>query len=200
MPSRARSSFILAKRKAARLLDTATDRRLRPLSYSEMEPGLHAALAAYVSAWEAYVEGISLEILDEIGLASNPRLNLVLAILKTEAQTATGKFNTPNFENSRTHIYRFTGFDPYNFMFANRAGLNVQQTQTRLNEILRVRHAFAHGFSIPNLSWITRYGIQARLSKKNVRETESIVTDLVGSIDKAAAAHLNSVFGIVVNW
>lgn len=200
MPSRSLLNFRISKRRALRLLDISTDRRLRPLTYSDMEPGLHAALASFVSAWEAYVESICAEILDEISTIANPQTLAVLSILRLEANNNINKFNTPNFENSRNLILRFTGFDPYNYMTMSSLGLSAQQSQTRLNEILRLRHAFAHGVSIPNLPWITRYGVQSRLSKKNVAIAGSSINDLVKSIDSAASNYLRATYGLTTSW
>lgn len=200
MASKSRSDFAVARRRASRLLAISTDRRLRPMTYEDMEPGLHAALASYVSAWEAYVEGICIEILDAVSRSANPHTGAVLSVLRLEATANIKNFNTPNFENSRNLILRFTGFDPYNFMIATDLGLTAQQTQTRLNEILKVRHAFAHGLSIPSLPWLTRYGITSRLSKKNVGHAGQIISQLVESIDNGASEHLKTVFGIHTGW
>lgn len=200
MPSRSLTNFRTARRRALRLLDIATDRRLRPLTYEDMEPGLHAALASFVSAWEAYIESLCIEILDEIASCASAQTASVLSVLRLEAKNNIEKFNTPNFDNSRNLILRFTGFDPYNYMTMSSLGLSAQQTQTRLNEILKLRHAFAHGFSIPNLPWLTRYGVQSRLSKKSVSLAGTSISDLVKSIDAAAANHLRMTYGLPTAW
>lgn len=200
MPSRSLINFKTARLQALRLLDIATDRRLRPLRYEDMEPSLHAALASFVSAWEAYIESLCIEILEAIASCANAQTAAVLSVLQLEAKNNIEKFNTPNFDNSRNLILRFTGFDPYNYMTMGSLGFSVQQTHTRLNEILKIRHAFAHGFAIPNLPWLTRYGVQSRLSKKNVTLAGKSLSDLVKSIDAAAANHLRTTYGLTTGW
>lgn len=165
-----------------------------------MEPTLHASLAASVSAWEAFIEDLCLELLDEIGRIPDARLQMVLSVLRLEAAKAVEKFNTPNFENCRNLLLRFSGFDPYPHMHVPRLGLSVVQTQSRLNDILKVRHTFAHGAPIPNLPWLTRYGVSSRLSKKNASEAGSLLDELTKSIEAAASNYLKAAYRVPIRW
>ena len=192
--------FYESRKRARRIASIATDRRLRPLTYVDIEPPLHAALAAYVSAWEAYVESVILEFLDVLISTSNPTASAFAKTLRDEAERAIQRFNTPNFDESRNLIYRFTGFDPYSEMNSARLGLNSNQAQARLNEVLRVRHAFAHGKPVPNLAWLTRYSQQSRLSKKAIKDVEFLISDIAESIDAALRVYARSTFSSASVW
>jgi hypothetical protein len=200
MPSSARKSFFGVRAKARRLLDVSTHKKLRPITYLEMEPALHAALAALVSGWEAYVEKVVLETIASMADPTNVVGSAVTQILLDEARRNSESFNTPNFENSRNFILRFTGYDPYSAMHSSRQQLTVQQTQTRLNEMLKVRHAFAHALQMPNFQWLSRYGLSSRLTKSAVEDCDDVLSDVVTSIDSGLANYLATTFGVTVNW
>jgi len=200
MPSRSLREFSAAKRRAQRLAAIATDRRLRPLTYPEMEPPLHAALAAYVSAWEAYVEDVTIEFLDALITSMDPKASALATTLRDEAERVAKRFNTPTFQESRDLVYRFTGYDPLPSMASPRLGMTSAQAQTRLDEVLRVRHAFAHGRPLPNLGWLTRYAHASRFSQTAVRSVAALLTDLVDGIDTGLAAHASLAFGLARVW
>lgn len=176
------------------------DKRLRPLTYEDSEPALHAALAVYVSAWEAYIESLCIEILTTLYESSINTTKTIIYILKSEAEQEVKKFNTPNFENCRNLLLRFTGYDAYNDMQVMSLKLNSQQTQTRLNEILRVRHSFAHGLAIPNFSWLKKYEIESRLSRNSVDQSAQVIKGLATSIDNGAKKYLEATFKINPRW
>jgi hypothetical protein len=170
------------------------------MTYLEMEPPLHAALAAYVSGWEAYVEDVTIEFLDALVTSMDPRTSALAKALRDEAARVAKRFNTPTFQESRDLIYRFTGYDPMPAMASARLGMTSAQAQTRLDEVLRVRHAFAHGRPLPNLGWLTRYAHASRLSQTAVRSVAALLTDLVEGIDTGLAAHASSTFGLARVW
>lgn len=62
---------------------------------------MHAALASIVSAWEGYVEAITIEAIDTIANCSNAEVLLLTTLIKAEAKVAIAKFNTPTAENCR---------------------------------------------------------------------------------------------------
>ncbi len=200
MPSRALQQHLVARRRARRLAEVATDRRLRPLGYSDIEPPLHAALAAYVSGWEAYVEDVTLEFLNVLVGAMEPKGSAFAKILHDEAERVVKRFNTPTFDETRNLIYRFTGCDPFTVMKSLRLKMTTAQTQTRLDEILRVRHAFAHGRPLPNFPWLIRYAQGSRLSQKAVRSVDVLLTDLVNGVDKILSAYALATFGVSTVW
>lgn len=200
MPSRSLRGFSSAKRRAQRLAAISTDRRLRPITYAEMEPPLHAALAAYVSGWEAYVEDVTVEFLDVLVVAMEPKASALAKTLRDEAMRVVKRFNTPSFQESRDLVYRFTGFDALPSMASPRLGMTSAQAQTRLDEVLRVRHAFAHGRPLPNLGWLTRYAQATRLSRRAVQSVDALLTDLVDGVDAGLNSYAATIFGVARVW
>ncbi|MBR8829500.1 MAG: hypothetical protein DSM107014_16660 [Gomphosphaeria aponina SAG 52.96 = DSM 107014] len=55
MPSPAALNYERTAKKARILGKTATDTRLRPMSREQIQVYYHAALAAFVAAWDAYI-------------------------------------------------------------------------------------------------------------------------------------------------
>lgn len=200
MVSRSQAHFRQAKARSERLLSVSTDSRLRPITYADAEPALHAALASAVSAWEGYVESITLEAIDAVATGASQDVLLLTSLLRTEAKRSIEKFNTPNAENCRDLLFRFTGFDAFPYMSSRRIGLQANLARVRLNEILRVRHAFAHGFPIPAFSWTTRYGIQNRLTKRAVSEASALIDDFVANIDRELATYIRTAYPLRVVW
>lgn len=200
MSSRARAGFRSARIRSQRLLAISTDRRLRPITYADAEPALHAALASLVSAWEGYVEAVTLEAIDAVASGASSEVLWLTSLLREEAVRAVEKFNTPSAENCRMLLLKFTGFDAFSVMASPRLSLPASLARTRLNEILRVRHAFAHGFPIPSYSWTTRYGTQNRLTKRAVRDSQKLIEDFVDRIDVDLAAHIRTAFPSRAVW
>lgn len=113
----------------------------------------HASVAAHVAGWESYLESVVDEFLSKTRRPLDPLFALVHDALSKFAEDATRRFHTPNFQNSRDFILRTTSFDPYGTWVWDSEGFNVLQMQAFLNEILQVRHAFAHGLDIPRYPW-----------------------------------------------
>ena len=161
---------------------------------------MHAALASIVSAWEGYVEAITIEAIDTIANCSNAEVLLLTMLIKAEAKVAIAKFNTPTAENCRGLLLRFTGFDAFPYMRSQRLSLTAHLARVRLNEILQVRHAFAHGYSVPAYSWTTRYGLKNRLTKNAVIQSSRLIDDFVSNIDSELAKHIKSAFPTRLAW
>jgi len=200
MTSKSRSAYKFARSRTLRLLQIATDRRLRPVTYKDSEPALHAALASLVSSWEAYIESVVLEAIDATLPSASPEVMFFALLHKAEATRAIAKFNTPNAENCRDLVLRYTGYDAFPEFSSPKLGLSALPARSRLNEILRVRHAFAHGFPIPRYVWTTRYRIENRLTKKSVNESVSLIDDFVSSLDQAIASHMRLSFPTANYW
>lgn len=200
MSSRARVNFRAMKARSERLLSISTDRRLRPITYIDAEPALHASLASLVSAWEGYIEAVTIEAIDAVAAGGSGDVLPLATLIRLEANRFIEKFNTPNAENCRELLLRFTGFDAFPVMQSARLNLPSHLARVRLNEVLRVRHAFAHGFPIPAFSWTTRYGIQNRLTKRAVRDSAALIEDFVTNIDRALVGHIQGAYPTRIVW
>lgn len=194
MASAARQRFIHSISSADRLRALSSDKRLRPITYEEAAPPLHASLASYVSAWEAYVEAVVVEALDRAMVGATQSEIALIGLVRQEAVRAIDKFNTPNAENCRDLILRYTGCDVFPVMSSPSLGLAANFARGRLNEVMRVRHSFAHGFQIPSYSWTMRNGVGGRLSVKAIRSVRGLIVDFVNAIDNQLSIHMAAQF------
>ncbi|HCR1828758.1 TPA: hypothetical protein ONB59_001081 [Pseudomonas aeruginosa] len=157
----------------------------------------HASLATTVAAWDAFVKGITLEFNARVLLYSQSiAYQIIYTALKKQLEEKNRKLNTPNYENARNHILDFTGYDTIPAWNYPRANLNSQQVKDRVGEIFKVRHSFAHGFSIPSLNWTTPpRGGAPRLTALDVEFNEKLFTHLTKITDKNLEHHLTNNFG-----
>ncbi|NES24107.1 MAG: hypothetical protein F6K41_35655 [Symploca sp. SIO3E6] len=153
MPSPAAVKYGLASKKAQILRQTATDIRLRPVSRNQAQVYYHSALAAFVAAWDAYINDLVRNFFDATSNPLDTKFHAVHTIARGKAEQALNKFNTPNWENTRNLLAECTGYDPIGDWIWRARHMNGVAVRQRLNEILKVRHSFAHGFSIPAYSW-----------------------------------------------
>jgi hypothetical protein len=78
--------------------------------------------------------------------------------------------------------------------------MSAIQLQERHNQILKVRHSFAHGHSIPQYSWNTLPGGQCRLTRKTIDMVEAFFRNLVRRTDAGMKNHIQSTYNIRVIW
>ena len=74
------------------------------------------------------------------------------------------------------------------------------QVRVRLNEILRVRHSFAHGFDIPAYNWTELPSGKVRLTSKAIQEIEAFFKNLVKVTDNGMKTHIESTYGFANIW
>jgi len=189
-------------RDRARLLVAAAG---RPTSNSQAsdhkETCLHAALAMLVAAWEAYLEQLIVETQRTLTDPTHLRLTSVLSLLSAISLSEIKKFNTPNANNSRNLLFIHTGFDPLNAWLWSAGGLNAVQTRQRLDEILRVRHCFAHGASIPlDIQWAKDRNSPGHLNKTVLQMTDRFLSYLVEATDGGMATYVASTYGLPTPW
>ena len=98
-------------------------------------------------------------------------------------------FSTPNAENSRNLLLR-VGFDPWPVweVTDGRQKLSAAQTRARLNEWLQVRHALAHGGSLPDVSVLDRTRSGATMLTRRCAER---CNRFVGSLIISTEQHLH---------
>lgn len=200
MSSPAGSKYIIAAGRIRTLRITATDMRLRPMSHDEIQVYYHAALAAYVAAWEAYVNNLVRDFYTVIAHPFDRRFQSIYTIAQQTAKNALERFNTPNWENTRGLFVEYTGYDPIADWVWPRRGVTNLQVHERLNEILRVRHSFAHGFDMPACNWTQSPSGRVRLTGRGIQEIEAFFRNLVKATDKGMKAHILQTYGIATVW
>lgn len=182
------------------LRTTATDRRFRPILREEVQVYYHAALAAYVAAWNAYISNLVRDFYTIIADASNAGPQGVYAIARQAAEKALERFNTPNWENTRNLLGQYTGYDPIDDWVWHRRGMVGLEVRERLNEILQVRHSFAHGFDMPAYTWTLSPSGSIRLTSKAIQETEAFFKNLVNVTDKGMKTNIDQTYGLPRIW
>lgn len=200
MPSAAATAYKSLADRASLLRSLAADARLRPISTADTQACLHAALAGYVASWEGYCEGIVREFYSTVADPTRADFTAVHQIAQRRSGSDVDRFNTPSFENARRLILEGTGFDPYSFWNWPRRGHGVPWVQTRLNEILKVRHSFAHGFGLPSFAWTQGPSGQVRLTTQAVGDVRALLDNLVRRTDSGLSAHIATAYGRDTGW
>lgn len=200
MPSPAALKYTAAAGRMQVLHKAATDRRLRPILPDEIQVYYQAALAAYVAIWDAYINNLVRDFYDVIADALNPGFHAVYTIAQQAAERDLDRFNTPNWENTRNLLVRCTGYDPINDWVWTRGRMSGLQVHNRLNEILHVRHSFAHGFNIPTYDWTQSPNGRIRLTSKAIQKTKAFFRNLVKVTDRGMKAHIESTYEINSIW
>lgn len=202
MPSVASRDFSKA-RSMARLLVIAAARPPGDISKINQHKStcLHAALAMLVAAWEAYLERLVRESQQAVADSTNTKLSVALSLLAGLTEKEVKRFNTPNAENSRTLLFAHTGYDAINDWQWVVGGLNGIQTRNRLDEILQIRHSFAHGYAIPtNISWAMNRNLPGTLNVSTLRSVDRFLSHLVHETDRGMARHVSALFGLALPW
>ena len=200
MSSPAALKYITAASRVQTLRKAVTDGRLRPMSQDEIQVYYHAALAAYVAAWDAYINDLVREFYNVIADSSDLRFDAIYRVARQAAERALERFNTPNWENTRHLLDQCTGYDPIGDWVWARRGIGGLQVRERLNEILHVRHSFAHGFGMPAYDWTQSPMGRVRLTSKVIQETEAFFKNLVNVTDTGMKGHIDQTYGISNIW
>lgn len=203
MPSAAKGKFTIIMARADLLCSHAGQIRKKSGAPTKVVL-LHAALANQVAAWDAYIKALSLEYFQASANPSDIRFSAMHELLKNQLEIELKKFNTPNSNNSRNLLMKYADFDPWptwlNIKFNGlmiTASLNVRNI---LDEILKVRHSFAHGFSIPATSWNTDSSGSPTLNCKILGETRGFLIQLCKNTDYGLASHIATQHGILKPW
>ena len=110
---------------------------------------LRAAIAQAVGCWEGYIEGALPEFVYKTRVQAHRKAWTLIVQFESLVDKLTGDLNTPNWDKSRELILSVTGMDPYaSWIWAPRF-TNQTDTKAFFDGILKVRHSFAHGFSVP---------------------------------------------------
>jgi hypothetical protein len=125
------------------------------------------------------------------------------ALRRAEIATLVKKFNTPEATKVRDLLNDTLEFNPFPH-WQWHVGANVwtpDQTKTRLDQWVLIRHSVAHGFPLPaNLPWILGPNQRPRLTLALLRECKLFFEQVVSQTDVAFGAHLHSHHGIPLPW
>ncbi|MGH8822054.1 MAG: HEPN domain-containing protein [Rhodoferax sp.] len=197
MPSPAAARFFRVCQKGEALTSAAL--RLGHRS-ADRQVLLHASLATIVAAWDQYVRTICQDFFSVTGRLADAGFQNLHATLSLQYQQKEKKFNTPNFENSRNLIVECTGFDPYTHWSWKNRRWPVARVQTFLNEVLKVRHSFAHGGTMPSYTWNVDVSGNPNLNKKAVTDIQALLQTLVKNTDKGLSLFLKATFIVSPPW
>lgn len=201
MPSRSGAEFLRARDRARLLVAAAGSPPASSPPDAHKASCLHAALAMLVAAWEGYLERLVAEVQQQVTDSTNVRLSSVLALFKAITDREIKHFNTPNAENARNLLYAHTGYDPINDWQWPAGALNGPQCRQRLNEILKVRHSFAHGFAIPtDVQWARHRSTPGKLTVTVLQSVDRFLSHMVKVTDAGMSNHLSVVFGVMASW
>ncbi|MEQ6435758.1 hypothetical protein V8Z74_12055 [Comamonas sp. w2-DMI] len=164
---------------------------------------LHAALAYQTATWDVYVKSIVSEYYMVISNPGNQAFLAMHSIAKSRMEKAQEKLNTPNSENSRNFLMEYTGYDPWgDWLGAGRVYgyTSILQIKNHLNEIFRLRHSFAHGFTMPTFHWNQSPNGTAQLNVEILRKTGIFFQKLIQGTDAGISQHIAVQHGIGKPW
>ncbi|MEC4893108.1 MAG: HEPN domain-containing protein [Oscillatoria sp. PMC 1051.18] len=200
MPSPAALKYYSESSKARILCQTALNPRLRPMTREQIQVYYHSALAAFVAAWDAYINDLVRHFFDVTADPLDLRFHAIHSIARAIAERALERFNTPNWENTRNLLSQYTGYDPISDWVWTSRSMGVAAVQQRLNQILRVRHSFAHGFSIPAYPWTQSPTGKVRLTSQTVKDVDAFFQQLVTATDLGMKQHIERNYLIILSW
>ncbi|MEY4977839.1 MAG: hypothetical protein RLZZ352_109 [Pseudomonadota bacterium] len=110
---------------------------------------LKAAIASAVGCWEGYLEAALREFVSRTRVLAHRRSWTLIAQFESIVDKLAADLNTPNWEKTRDLLITVSGMDPYASWVWLPKFSNPNDTKIFFDGILKVRHAFAHGFSVP---------------------------------------------------
>lgn len=200
MPSPAADRYALAVERG-RILRRATQGKAgRRRPFDERQVYLQASLAAAVAAWEGYVLETVRGFFAAIANPLDAGFSALHTVTQRNAELALGRFNTPNWENARDLLARATGYDPINDWVWPRRAMAGPEVKERLNQILQVRHSFAHGFPIPTYPWTQLANGRVRLTNEALTYNDALFKNLVRRTDRGVHQHVLHAYGRDLPW
>jgi hypothetical protein len=111
---------------------------------------LMASIANVVGCWEGYVEGVLREFVAKIRVQAHRRTWTLIAQYESLVDKLASELNTPNWDKARDLLVTVTGMDPYPAWIWTPKFSNQNDTKEFFDGVMKVRHAFAHGFAVPH--------------------------------------------------
>lgn len=203
MPSQSKLEYDSQRKKADLILSHASS--LRAASKKDDKAILlHASLAAHVAAWDAYIKAVALRKYSSISRPNDAGYSLLKTISEQGMRAAAKKLNTPNADNTRKFLMEWSQFDPWphwsNIKFGNENLTSTLLVKERIDEILKVRHSFSHGFPMPAYSWNQDSNQNTHLSTSSIKSVSSFFESLVSRTDTQYSIHISTTFAIERPW
>ena len=197
MPSPAAGKFRLLRDEADALRKMS---RLSRAPFALRQTLYRSSVVLLCAAWQAYIEELVNCFFDEtspfkVGTA-NPHHQLARGIAAGEVK----RFKTPNSEITRNLLVLTTGYDPWPDWNWPSAGLNSIRMRSRVDEILKVRHSVAHGFSLPKYEWTISRAGNARLTAASLDKCVKCIAILVDKTDQGMSNHIQMTYRIRTGW
>lgn len=174
--------------------------RMHSLAAEQRRLQYHASLAMYVAAWQVYVESAAREFLASITSPLDIQFSAVHVLLSDRIGAELKRFNTPNWENARTLLIAATGYDPINDWSWPRRHFGGIAFRTLINEILQVRHSFAHGYPMPSYSWNTDNQGRPRLTLEAMALVRGAFVHIAATTDRGLSGIIGSTYGLTKAW
>lgn len=174
--------------------------RLRPVPLQQRQLQYHAALALYVASWQAYLEGACQEFLLAIADPLDVRFSAIRDLLSVKIEMELKRFNTPNWQNCRNILVGATGYDPIGDWNWPRRSLSGLAFRHLIDEILQVRHSFAHGYAMPAYSWNQDSVGRARLALDAMTLVRGAFVQIVSVTDRGLSQQISSIYGSSRSW
>ena len=170
------------------------------LNLTVRQPFYHAALASTVASWDSYLKSLIRDYYSCVIAIGDPRLTQLAIISKDIAESEMKRLNTPNFDNSRAMLFLGIGFDPIPIWSWPKQNMTWQQVNAYFNEILKVRHSFAHGFPLPPFNWTQGKNGKIYLTKSAINRVVKLFEHIAESTDKSVSTLLSQQYNIPKPW
>jgi hypothetical protein len=150
MPSVAHSKF-LQQISGARIIESFCDKPSTATSdQAEIQQVcLLAAVAQSVGCWEGYIEAVIREFVSKTRVMAQRRSWPLIVQFEALVDKLASELNTPSWEKARELFIVVCGADPHSIWIWSPRFSNSTDTKLFFDGVMRVRHAFAHGFNIP---------------------------------------------------
>lgn len=191
-------------RKSENLIFLASNLRLK--SQSDLkETLLKAALSIQVAALEVYFKELLRNYFDVADFGSGDSLDYHHRILlKGRWDDYVKKVNSINATKARELMLYFSGFDVIQHWNGIKFGAKELRTNIQVfqqfNEIVEIRHSFAHGLPMKQYHWLEGRD-RSNLSCKDLHNTKIFLSKLVAKNDMEFIKYLQSVFPTInLRW
>lgn len=159
---------------------------------------LKAAIAHIVGCWEGYVEAVIQEFVAKTRIQANARAWPLIVQFEAMVQNAAKELNTPNWDRTRNLLILISGVDPYASWIWAPKFTNQQDTKEFFDGIMNVRHAFAHGFTVPsNIKGLSATG---SLDLNYINDTINFFAFMVDIIDQLLEHELHHKHNCRSGW